>query len=80
MHYVELSGPAQGVTRTQRSAVWDTVQVALNGIIFLLLGAQLPGMLDRLPEVAGSIGVADPWCMLGYAILLTLALGLLRFA
>lgn len=80
MHYVELSGPAQAVTRTQRSAVWDTVHVGLNGSIFLLLGAQLPGMLTRLSEVAGSIGIADPWCILGYAILLTLALGLLRFA
>ncbi|MNF32600.1 monovalent cation:H+ antiporter, CPA1 family [Pseudomonas linyingensis] len=79
MHYVELSGPALAVTRTQRSAVWDTVQIALNGGIFLLLGAQLPTMIDALPAVAGGIGAASPWHLLGYAGALTLALGALRF-
>lgn len=79
MHYVELSGPALAVTRTQRSAVWDTVQIALNGGIFLLLGAQLPTMIDALPAVASSIGAASLWHLLGYAVALTLALGALRF-
>lgn len=79
MHYVELSGPALAVTRTQRSAVWDTVQIALNGGIFLLLGAQLPTMIDALPAVAAGIGAASPWHLLGYAVALTLALGALRF-
>jgi len=79
MHYVELSGPALAVTRTQRNAVWDTVQIALNGGIFLLLGAQLPGMIDALPAEAASIGAATPWHLLGYAVALTLALGVLRF-
>lgn len=80
MHYVELSGPALAVTRTQRTAVWDTVQIALNGGIFLLLGAQLPTMIDALPAVAASIGVANAWCLLGYAAVITLGLGVLRFA
>lgn len=80
MHYVELSGPALAVTRTQRSAVWDTVQIALNGGIFLLLGAQLPTMIDALPAVATGIGAASPWHLLGHAVALTLALGALRFA
>ncbi|MCM2318561.1 MAG: Na+/H+ antiporter [Pseudomonas sp.] len=79
MHYVELSGPALAVTRTQRSAVWDTVQIALNGGIFLLLGAQLPTMIDALPAVAGGIGAASLWHLLGSAVALTLALGALRF-
>ena len=42
MSYVELSGHAHANTRIQRSAVWDTVQFALNGVMFVLLGEQLP--------------------------------------
>ncbi len=42
MSHVELSGRALATTRVQRAAVWDTVQFSLNGIIFVLLGEQLP--------------------------------------
>jgi monovalent cation/hydrogen antiporter len=37
MGYVEQTGQALAVTRVRRSAVWDTVQFAANGIIFVLL-------------------------------------------
>ncbi|WP_058836333.1 Na+/H+ antiporter [Luteimonas abyssi] len=47
MSYVELSGRALATTRVQRAAVWDMLQFALNGIIFVLLGEQLPGILAR---------------------------------
>src|SRR6202171_4695642 len=40
--YVEQTGQALAVTRVRRSAVWDTVQFAANGIMFVLLGEQLP--------------------------------------
>ncbi len=45
MSYVELTGRALAATRVQRAAVWDTVQFSLNGIMFVLLGEQLPGIL-----------------------------------
>ncbi len=44
MSYSELSGRALASTRVQRTAVWDTVQFALNGVMFVLLGEQLPGI------------------------------------
>ena len=91
MHYGELSGRPLASTRMQRNAVWDTVQTALNGIIFVLLGEQLPRMLRRLPEAASAsgngndvfqigVGDADVWHLLGYVVVITLALGALRFA
>lgn len=80
MHYAELIGRPLPATRMQRNAVWDTIQTALNGIIFVLLGEQLPGMLRDLPAVAASAGVAGPWHLLGYAALITLGLGAMRFA
>ena len=81
MHYGELSGRPLASTRMQRNAVWDTVQTALNGIIFVLLGEQLPRMLRSLPETAmASGGGNDVWHLLGYVVVITIALGALRFA
>ncbi|MGQ4660684.1 Na+/H+ antiporter [Lysobacter sp. F6437] len=81
MHYGELSGRPLASTRMQRGAVWDTVQTALNGIIFVLLGEQLPRMLRRLPEAAEATGSGnDVWHLLGYVVVITLALGAMRFA
>lgn len=79
MHYGELSDRPLPGTRMQRAAVWDTVQTALNGIIFVLLGDQLPAMLRQLPQVAAQIGLETPWHLLGYMAGITLALGLMRF-
>ena len=78
-HYSELTGRLLAVTRMQRAAVWDTVQIALNGIIFVLLGEQLPGMLRTLPQVADNAGLASPWYVLGFILAITFALGVLRF-
>jgi len=81
MHYGELSGRPLAATRMQRHAVWDTVQTALNGIIFVLLGEQLPAMVRALPEAAEASGSGnDVWHLLGYVVVITLVLGLLRFA
>lgn len=79
MHYDELSGRTQVVTRMQRIAVWDTVQVTLNGIIFILLGEQLPRMWQTMPDVADSAGASSNWILLGFVVAITLALGTLRF-
>jgi Na+/H+ antiporter len=42
MSYLELSGGASPNTRIRRNVVWDTLQFSLNGIMFVLLGEQLP--------------------------------------
>lgn len=79
MHYGELSGRRLAATRMQRNAVWDTLQAALNGIIFVLLGEQLPYIMRSLPEVSAASGVGSAWHMLGYLLVITLSLGVLRF-
>src|SRR5690606_28303767 len=78
MHYVELSGRALPSTRMQRNAAWDTVQAALNGIILVLLGQQLPRLLRTLPELENA-DVHDAWHVFGYVVAITLTLGALRF-
>jgi CPA1 family monovalent cation:H+ antiporter len=79
MHYGELAGRALASTRMQRNAVWDTVQTTLNGIIFVLLGQQLPHFIARLPTAVGEVGVRSVPELLGYLSAITASLVVLRF-
>ncbi len=79
MSYVELSGRALATTRVQRAAVWDTVQFSLNGIIFVLLGEQLPGILRGAVASVEQSGHLNPWWLLVYALAINVGLALLRF-
>ncbi|MFC7552676.1 cation:proton antiporter [Pseudoroseomonas wenyumeiae] len=49
MNYAEIFGQAQAATRIRRNAVWDMVQFAASGIIFVLLGEQLPASSPASP-------------------------------
>ncbi|MES2185722.1 MAG: Na+/H+ antiporter [Pseudomonadota bacterium] len=80
MSYVELRGTVLAVTRVQRTAVWNTVQFTLNGVMFVLLGEQLPAILHGAVRVVEQSGHANPWWLLGYALAINLALAALRFA
>lgn len=79
MSHIELSGLALATTRVQRTAVWDTAQFTLNGIMFVLLGEQLPGILRGAVASVEQSGHMNPWWLAVYAVTITLGLGLLRF-
>lgn len=78
MSYVELSGRALAATRLQRAAVWDTAQFALNGIMFVLLGEQLPSILRGAADSVEQSGHVNPWWLAVYALAITSGLVLLR--
>ncbi|NMG35649.1 Na+/H+ antiporter [Azoarcus sp. TTM-91] len=80
MSYVELSGRALATTRVQRAAVWDMLQFSLNGIMFVLLGEQLPGILRGAVATVEETGHLNPWWLAVYALVIMLVLALLRFA
>ncbi|WP_462380491.1 Na+/H+ antiporter [Pseudomonas sp. Marseille-QA0892] len=80
MSYTELSGRALAVTRVRRTAVWDLLQFALNGLIFVLLGEQLPGIVSGAAEVVRETGHHEPIWLLVYVVVINIALGALRFA
>ncbi|MET0268100.1 MAG: Na+/H+ antiporter [Duganella sp.] len=80
MSYVELSGQAMANTRIQRSAVWDTVQFALNGVMFVLLGEQLPEIFRGARASIEESGHLNPWWLAVYAVAITAGLLVLRFA
>jgi CPA1 family monovalent cation:H+ antiporter len=79
MSYVELNGHALATTRMQRTAVWDTTQFTLNGIVFVLLGEQLPDILRGAVVSVEQAGHLNPWWLAGYALAISFGLSLLRF-
>lgn len=78
MSYAEQSGQALAVTRVRRSAVWDTVQFTANGIIFVLLGEQLPQIVSGAARVVQDTGHHDPAWLVAYVVAINLALAALR--
>ncbi|MYM73781.1 Na+/H+ antiporter [Duganella sp. FT109W] len=80
MSYVELSGHAMASTRIQRSAVWDTVQFSLNGVMFVLLGEQLPEIFRLAGTSLEESGHLNRWWLLVYALAITAGLLVLRMA
>lgn len=67
------------VTRIRRTAVWDMVQFAANGSIFVLLGEQIPAIFAAAPITVTSTGHDNPWWLGLYVLLIMLALAALRF-
>jgi Na+/H+ antiporter len=59
--------------RLQGVAVWEIVQYLLNALLFVLIGLQLPVVMDALEGVSASQ-------LAGYAALVSLTVIVLRFA
>jgi CPA1 family monovalent cation:H+ antiporter len=78
MSYVELSGRSMAETRIERNAVWDTIQFTLNGIMFVLLGEQLPSILRDAVAAVGESGHFNSWWLLLYAVVIACGLAALR--
>lgn len=80
MSFSEAHGQAHGVTRIRRNSVWDTIQLSANGIIFVLLGEQLPTILAGAKETVQLTGHHEPWWIAIYVIAINVGLAVLRFA
>jgi monovalent cation/hydrogen antiporter len=78
-HYADMVGRRLATTRMQRRAVWDTIQMALNGVIFVILGAQLRTTVEGLPMVANNMGLSHSGWLWFYVIAIGVALTGLRF-
>lgn len=80
MSYVESSGRALATTRVRRNAVWDAIHFAANGVIFVLLGEQLPRMIEGASQAVQESGHHEWWWLAIYVVAINLGLALLRFA
>lgn len=78
MSYVELGGRALATTRVRRNVVWDTMQFALNGVVFVLLGEQLPDIVRAAIRGPDLPVPRDFWWLAGNALAISLGLILLR--
>jgi monovalent cation/hydrogen antiporter len=79
MSFVEASGKTLAATRMRSNAVWDMIQFAANGIIFVLLGEQLPLILEGAAETVRVTGHRESWWLLVYVLAINVGLAVLRF-
>ncbi len=80
MTFAEISREAMAVTRMRRNSVWDTIQFTLNGIIFVLLGEQLPAILAGAKRTVAVTGHTQPGWLALYVVAIVIGLAALRFA
>jgi monovalent cation/hydrogen antiporter len=73
-------GAALGAaTRVRRGAVWDLLQFTLNGVVFVLLGEQLPAFFAHARTTVVFTGHENAWWLVAYVVIITAALAALRF-
>ena len=79
MSFVEnpIRSPAE--SRMRRDVVWDMVQFAANGAIFILLGEQLPSILAGAVKTVGEAGHQEPGWLALYVFAVMLILAAARF-
>lgn len=79
MSFTERQGSALAATRIRRAVVWDTVQFVANGLIFVILGEQMPSIMARAAEVIRTTQHSEVWWLAVYVLAIVAALAVLRF-
>ena len=72
-------GQSLAMTRIRRAVVWDTVQFVVNGVIFVILGEQMPSIMARAAEVVAGTSRPEVWWLAVYVLAIVAALAALRF-
>ena len=80
MGQVEQRGGVLAITRVRRNIVWETVQFGASGIIFILLGEQLPQIAVGAAGVVREAGHREVIWLAAYVAVIIGALAALRFA
>ncbi|WP_421731595.1 Na+/H+ antiporter [Brevundimonas sp.] len=70
---------AMAMTRIRRAVVWDTVQFVANGVIFVILGEQMPSIFARAAQVVAGTSRPETWWLAVYVLGIVAALATLRF-
>lgn len=80
MSFAETGGRAQPTTRLHRRTVWDALQFTANGIIFVLLGEQMPLILGSAHAIVAQGGHQNPWWLAYWVLAISAGLIALRLA
>lgn len=78
MSFTERQGTALAATRIRRAVVWDTVQFTANGLIFVILGEQMPSIFARAKEVIRETPQSEVWWLAVYVFAIVAVLATLR--
>lgn len=74
-----VKGQSLAMTRIRRAVVWDTVQFVANGLIFVILGEQMPSILSGAAKVVAGTSRPEVWWLAVYVFATVAALAALRF-
>ncbi|WP_184005672.1 Na+/H+ antiporter [Stakelama sediminis] len=80
MTFSQASRQSLPATRMRQNSVWDALQFVGHGIIFVLLGEQLPNIVANAERTVASAGHPGLWWLAIYVFAVTGALMILRFA
>ncbi|HTI02696.1 MAG TPA: Na+/H+ antiporter [Acidisoma sp.] len=78
LNFLDPFGGSHSAIRRRTFAIWSILEFSFNGLIFLLLGLQLPGILGDGVKRTIAAGYS-PWQLLMVMLLITAALFILRF-
>ncbi len=79
MTYTEPTDAGSSAMRMQSNSVWAMLEFVFNGMTFLLLGMQLPGVLALAHADAVAAGNVPVWHLFAYVVAISVVLVLLRF-
>lgn len=79
MPYIETASAESAATRIQRNGMLTMLEFVFNGMSFILLGLQLPGIVDLAHVDAQTAGNVPVWHLFMYIGAITLALLVSRF-
>lgn len=79
MNYTDVRQGEFAMARMQTGAIWAMLEYTFNGLIFLLLGMQLPLILEGAKVDLAQAGGGPLWHLPAYVLAITLSLVVLRF-
>jgi len=74
-----LQDTPEADSRIKSAAVIEMIEFTFNGLIFIILGVQLPSVGRSIPGILQQEGLGSIWVLAAIAASITIFLGLLRF-
>lgn len=78
MSHAESQGTSSAITRVQRTSVWQTIHFVANGIVFVLLGEQLPKLAASANVASAAMGGPNLGWLLPCVVVIYLGLMTIR--
>jgi CPA1 family monovalent cation:H+ antiporter len=80
MNQRSLNSSVPTIVRIRLASTWSMIEFVFNGLMFILLGLQLPHIIGTAVLHAHAEGNGHVWLLFGYVVAVMVALHALRFA